>query len=101
MNVVWTPTAIGHLTDIYEHISRDSARYAQRMVDRITARSKQIGRFPESGQIVVEYADPGIREVIEGPYRLIYRTQSKSVEVLAVIHGARILPPQPPRESDA
>ena len=51
--------------------------------------------------MVVEYADPTIREVIEGPYRLIYRTRSESVQVLAVIHGARILPPERPLESDA
>jgi len=75
MNVVWTHTAIGHLTDIYEYVARDSARYATRMVDRITSRSKQIGRFPESGQIVPEYNDPDIREVIEGAYHLIYHTE--------------------------
>jgi hypothetical protein len=41
------------------------------MVDRITSRSKQIGQFPESGQMVPEYERPNVREVIEGPYRVI------------------------------
>ncbi len=36
MNVLWTHTAVRHLTDIYEYIARDSARYARRMVDRIS-----------------------------------------------------------------
>ena len=93
MNVVWTLNALQHLTDIYEHISKDSPRYASRMVDRITSRSQQIGSFPESGQVVIEYDDPRIREVIEGPYRVIYRHDSATIEVLAVIHGARLLPP--------
>ena len=96
MKVVWTQTAIGHLTDICEYISRDSPQYAKRMVDRITSRSKQIARFPESGQLVAEYQHPKIREVIEGPYRLIYRTKTDRVEVLSVIHGARLLPANPP-----
>jgi len=61
-------------------------------VDRITERSKQIGTLPATGQVVMEYGDPTIREVIEGPYRIIYRCGSQ-VEVLAVIHGARLLPP--------
>ena len=100
MNVVWTRNALNHLTDIYEYISRDSERYAQRMVDRITARSKQVGSFPQSGQMVAEYDNPEVREVIEGPYRVIYRTQETRVAVLAVIHGARLLPPDVPR-SDA
>ncbi len=96
MKVVWTKNAIGHLTHIYDYISRDSRRYAKRMIDRVTARSKQIGRFPRSGQVVTEYDDPQIREIIEGPYRVIYRVETKRVAVLAVIHGARLLPGVPP-----
>ncbi|MFH1924763.1 MAG: type II toxin-antitoxin system RelE/ParE family toxin [Planctomycetota bacterium] len=101
MKVLWTRTALGHLTDIYEHIAGDSKRYAKRMVDRITARSKQIATLPESAPVVAEYGDPTVREVLEGPYRLIYRIQSDAVIVLAVIHGARLMPPEPPGESDA
>jgi toxin ParE1/3/4 len=101
MKVLWTRTAVGHLTDVYEYIASDSSRYAKRMVDRITARSKQIASHPESGPVVREYGDPAIRELLEGPYRVIYRVQSDAVVVLAVVHGARLLPPEPPAESDA
>jgi len=100
MKVLWTRAALDHLADIYEYIARDSARYARRMVDRITARSKQIGSFPESAPVVPEYADPTVREVVEGPYRVIYRVESDAVVVLAVIHAARLLPPLPPGERD-
>jgi plasmid stabilization system protein ParE len=96
MKVLWTLNALGHLTSIYEHISQDSPRYARRMVDRITSRSRQIGTFPRSGQMVPEYQDPNIREVIEGSYRLIYRIASDDIRVLAVIHGAQMLPSEPP-----
>lgn len=96
MNVQWTSAAIAHLVAIHEHIARDSPRYASRMVDRITARTRQIGTFPRSGQSVPEYRDPAIREVVEGPYRVIYEVADRDVRVLAVIHGARLLPPRPP-----
>ena len=101
MRVRWTRTAIGHLASIYDYISQDSPRYANRMVDRITARSQQIASFPRSGQMVLEYQDPDIREVIEGSYRVIHEITDDEVHVLAVIHGARLLPAQPPRDSDA
>ena len=65
MKVVWSRTALGHLTGIYDYISGDSQNYARRTVDCFTSRSKQIANFPESGQIVPEYQDPKIREVIE------------------------------------
>lgn len=96
MRVRWTQSALAHLASIYEYIGRDSRRYARRMVDRITSRSRQIGRFPGSGQIVPEYQDPEIREVIEGQYRVIYQIAEKEIHVLAVIHGAQLLPPERP-----
>lgn len=101
MKVLWTNTAIGHLSSIYEYIARDSVRYARRMVDRITSRSRQIAQFPGSGQMVPEYEDPDIREVLEGQYRLIYEITAKEIYVLAVVHGAQLLPPEPPRERSA
>ena len=51
--------------------------------------------------MVSEYQDPDIREVIEGSYRIIHAITDDEVRVLAVIHGARLLPPQPPRDSNA
>lgn len=99
MKVLWTQTAIHHLAAISEYIGQDSKRYARRMVDRITARSRQIPSFPASGQTVPEYEDPNIRQVIEGPYRILYSVTASEVQVLAVIHGARLLPPTPPGET--
>jgi toxin ParE1/3/4 len=96
MNVVWSRTALGHLTNIYEYIAQDSPSYARRMVDRITARSRQIAAFPESGQTVSEYGDPTVREVVEGSYRVIYQKRAEHLVVLSVIHGAQLLPREPP-----
>jgi plasmid stabilization system protein ParE len=58
------------------------------MVDRLTRRSQQIADFPLSGRRVPEYDADQIREVIEGPYRIIYHMKLDQVDVLAVIHGA-------------
>jgi len=95
MKVVWTETAISHLTNIHDYISRDSERWAQRMVDRITSQSKRIGDHPELGQVVAEYGLSNIREVYEGPYRVIYRVTDIAIEVVAVVHGAMLLPDSP------
>ena len=63
------------------------------MVDRITRRSEQLKTLPSSGSIVPEYANEEIREVLERPYRIIYRVLPDRIDVLAVVHGARLLPP--------
>jgi toxin ParE1/3/4 len=88
MKVHWTKTAEDHLDDIYRYIGRDSPEYAQRTVDRLTSRSRQIGAFPSSGRQVPEFKADSIREVLEGSYRIIYRIKKDRIDVLAVIHGA-------------
>jgi toxin ParE1/3/4 len=88
MKVHWTDTAEKHLDAIYAHIALDSSAYAKRMVDRLTRRSGQIANYPLSGRRVPEYDMDQIREVIEGPYRIIYHIKPDQIDVVAVIHGA-------------
>lgn len=88
MKVCWTDTAQKHLDAIYNYIAQNSPQYAKRMVDRLTIRSQQISLHPLSGRIVPEYDMNQIREVIEGPYRIIYYLKPDQIDVLAVIHGA-------------
>jgi toxin ParE1/3/4 len=92
MKAYWTDNSIGHLLGIYEYIARNSPVYAKRVVDRITRRSEQIAEFPLSGRKVPEYKSEDIREIIEKPYRIIYRIKSDQIDILAVIHGAKLLP---------
>jgi len=93
VRVYWTENAIKHLADIYAYISENSQIYAARMVDRLTKRSAQIDAFPKSGRVVPEFQAEDIREVIEKPYRIIYRIKAEQIDVLAVIHGARQIDP--------
>ncbi len=92
MRVHWTNRALEHLLAIYEYIAKDSEHHALRMVDRLTQRSEKIADFPKIGRKVPEYEDEKIREVFEEPYRLIYRILPKQIDVLAVVHGATLLP---------
>lgn len=92
MTVSWTDTAISHLIAIFDYIARDSPFYAQRMIDRITRKSRQISEFPRSGRVVPEYIQDDLREVIEKPYRIIYRIHPDRIDIVAVVHGAQILP---------
>jgi plasmid stabilization system protein ParE len=66
VKVHWTRNAVGHLVNIYEYIALNSPTYAKQMVDRIA-------RYPHSGRMVPEYRAEDIRELIEKPYRIIYR----------------------------
>jgi toxin ParE1/3/4 len=76
-------------------IARDSSRYAKELVREARAASRTLRRFPERGRMVPEYEDPGLRELIVGRYRLVYRLPTDSAEVLAFIDGARDLTQHP------
>jgi len=76
MRVLWTENAIDHLANIYEYIAINSPTYARRMIDRITRRSEQIAEYALSGRKVPEFDAEDIREIIEKPYRIIYRIRS-------------------------
>lgn len=91
MKVVWTATAINHLQAIHDYIAQNSTLYATQVIDRLTQRSQQIAEFPNSGRIVPEFRDESIREVIERPYRIIYRITATQIDVLAVVHGSQVL----------
>lgn len=91
MKVHWTDNSIANLLDIFEYISHDSPIYAKQIIDRITRRSEQITSFPASGRMVPEYEAENIREIIEKPYRIIYQIKSDQIDVLTVVHCAKLL----------
>ena len=91
MKVLWTESALTQLQAIHDYLAQTSPEYALRIVDRLTKRSIQIAAFPFSGRMVPEYELNEVREVIEGPYRVIYLIgqATDQLEVLAIIHTSR------------
>jgi addiction module RelE/StbE family toxin len=87
--VVWAPQAIQDVEAIRAHVARDSALYADLVVERLVAAIERLQDHPRSGRVVPELGDESIREVIHGNYRIVYRLRSDAVEIATVFHGAR------------
>jgi hypothetical protein len=47
-----------------------------------------------------ELADEALRELIESPYRIIYRVYLDQIDILAVVHGSRRLPSELQKSSE-
>lgn len=88
MKIVWTEPAIHDLDNIHSYISKDSARYASILVEKILKSTDNLELFPLMGRVVPEEGMDSIREIFAHPYRIIYRI-SNTIEILAVIHEAR------------
>lgn len=92
MTVHWTEAALADLEAIEAYVGRHSPQYARQVVERLFGRSERLADHPLSGPVVPEYRDEPLREVLEAPYRIIYRVLDDQVDVLTVVHGARRLP---------
>ena len=89
MTVVWSATAQFRLEEIYSWIAADDKEAAARWIARIIDRADQIATFSMSGRVVPEFNMPQIREVMEGPYRIIYHISADRIEVLTVLHSSQ------------
>ena len=92
MDVYWNDPARDQLEEIRAFIAqRQSPEAADRLIDRLTNRSRQLADFPESGPHLYGSNPLGIRLLSEGPYRIVYVIIRGNVEVLGVIHARRDL----------
>ena len=86
------------LQAIQEYIARDSVRYAEELVDRLVSAVERLRDFPASGRLVPELEGTGLREIILGNYRIVYRILRAGdvVEIITVYHAQRRLRPDQP-----
>ena len=54
----------------------------------------QVAKFPKSGRVVPEFQDENIREIIQKPYRIVYRIKKEKMilEIVRIWHSARGIP---------
>lgn len=63
---------------------RSRARWP--MVERILDRAELLLLAPRSGPRLQAFVDDEVREVLERPYRIIYRVSTANIEILTVKH---------------
>ena len=90
-SVIWSPQVRDDLHDIAAYIAKDSPRYASAVVSRILTAGLSLKTLPWRGRVVPELGLDDHREVYVHEYRIIYRIDGRTVQILAVIHGRRLL----------
>lgn len=92
VQIRWSETAANDLAAIHAYIARDSVHYATKVCADLVAAVDRLELFPEQGRVVPELPNAGLRELIVGSYRVVYRRRGEeAVEVVTVFHGARLL----------
>jgi toxin ParE1/3/4 len=91
MNIIWTQEALELLIEIGDYISQDSPERAAKFIGQIIEHGESLCAGPRKGRTVPEIANPDIRELISGKYRIVYRLKEDSVVILTVFEGHRLL----------
>jgi toxin ParE1/3/4 len=88
-----TRTAEGDLREIWDYIGKDSPREAERFISRIEHQITTLEQYPERCPSVIENEVLGTdyRHILYGDYRTIFRISLKTVYILRIIHGSRLL----------
>jgi len=89
MIIRWTLTALRDLESLHAYISQDNPAAADATADRILAGIEALTRNPgmgKSGRV------QGSGELVITPFVVVYKIAHGSVEIIAIIHGARRWP---------
>ena len=99
MNVVWSPTALEQLDEIYDIIAveRDVAT-ATKWFFRIQDSVTNLRDFPLSGSLAPECAFEdhftdftGLRQLVVKPYRVVYEVTTGTCNILGVLRTSRLI----------
>ncbi len=90
--VVWTDIARNDLDNIIEYIHAENPKAAQVTMKRLHKHATTLESHAQRGRIVPELREVGLvhyRELIDRPWRIIYRLDGDHVWVTALFDGRR------------
>ena len=88
LSVIRTARAEDDLIAIWLRVARDNQVAADRLLDRIEARWRQLAAQPFSGAARDDILT-GIRQLTTGNYLIFYRVSRDTVEIVRVLDGRR------------
>jgi plasmid stabilization system protein ParE len=86
------------LDEAIAYIAEDSIDSAIRILETILDAAESLNEMSERGRVIPERGDPGIRELVVDPFRLLYHVSEADVTILGVLHQRREFEGWPGRE---
>jgi toxin ParE1/3/4 len=92
--VVWTEVALRDVERLAAYLVDESPLRAEQILDRIISRGESLEANPGRGHVPPELRAIGDRfwlQILENPWRIVYRVVGKRVEIHGVLDGRRSL----------
>jgi len=93
-SVSWTRTALGDLDALVDDIAAEQPDTAMHVLEKRERRAAALSMQSTRGRVVPELREVGVlhyRELVERPWRIVYRVEGARVLVLAVLDSRRDL----------
>ena len=88
----WTDQAKADIQNIIDFLAAQSETYAKIQVQRIFEKTDLLATLPRLGRVVPELEYENVREILVGPYRIVYHIlSSERIDILSIHHSARPL----------
>ncbi len=95
--LIWAEEALTDFEAIITHVAQTNPRAAEKLGNAMIRHIEVLSTFPRIGPRHPKAAHEGIREILSGKYRILYKVddQLKSVEIVKIWHGAQDEPELP------
>lgn len=84
--VIWTEKCLQRIEEICEYIELDSISGSNKFANKIFSKEELIRNNSRIGKIVLDYGIEEYRQIIVGNYRLVYRIDEISIQMITVRH---------------
>ena len=89
MKVVWTESALADLDEILAYTAANYPSLIEPLERRVRATVARLARWPHSARSVEERSGVRVVPLVRYPYRVFYRVDGETVELLHIHHAAR------------
>jgi toxin ParE1/3/4 len=85
--VSWTKEALGRVATHAAYVSRDSPAVGAKWSRKVLRSTRILTKLPEIGSPVEEFPGTDLRELIVGPFRVVYRYRRGTCRVFTVLRA--------------
>jgi len=89
-NVILSLKAVEDLEIIVRYISLTDPSAARKVGQSLLEKTKELGQLPFKGQMVPEFNDVAIRQLILKPYRIVYRVEEEKSSSALPVFGIHL-----------
>ena len=87
-----SPDAVEDLQDIWDFVAFDNVNAANHLEDEFFNAFEKLARRPRMGHTRPDVTDRDVRFWPTGSYLIVYRQLPPTLQMVAVLHGARDVP---------